>query len=408
MVHIYENKRQSTGERLSQGLSRGLDFASQFAENHIQKQKEAQALKQMGIDPDVANLPENAKAEYFKHAFAREKGLTPLQESQKRLSDARLRDLEETQNFEQRLRGKNQPIDINQNDQEFVDSKIPDIDLSEDELSHYAGHAGQPGKRGVLGNIAKTKIEKKEKDVIAEQKRFEADREFHTKVSRPVIDAANETLKNNSIKKGLTSQLRRDIESGNTSGIYPYIVDKLGLESFRNPESARFTNEVKNLFVESINDIPGARPNMFMERLLSTAQPLIGRTPEANLSVLDVGDFIDDIKAEQSRQELQIAKEDREKFGYAKEDISERARDRMGDYANKKQEQMAIKIRNRQESGMENADILNEIIGKTITPGTYVTPRSMRLLFIKNDKDINKAIKEAESLGMVFPEYMEQ
>jgi superfamily I DNA/RNA helicase len=85
-----------------------------------------------------------------------------------------------------------------------------------------------------------------------------------------------------------------DIKSGNTTGLWPFMVDKLGLESFRNPESARFTNEVKNKFVSSLQDIPGARPNMFIERFLSTAQPMLGRTPEANLSVLELDDFIDD------------------------------------------------------------------------------------------------------------------
>jgi hypothetical protein len=401
---IKENRKPSTGERFSQAFEKSMSVLGKYQE----KQAEANAYKQMGLDPSIGSLPKEAQAEYFKNAFTKEKGLTSLQEAQKNLAEAKLRDLEETQGFEKKLRGNQTPVDPNQTDAEYSKTKIPDLDMSEDELEHYAGYAGQPGKRGVVGNIAKSKKEKQEKEAVTEQKRFEADREFHTKVSRPIIDAANETLKTQSIKKGLTGQLRRDIASGNTSGIFPFLVDKMGLESFRNPESARFTNEVKNLFVESINDIPGARPNMFMERLLSAAQPMIGRSEEANLSVLDVGDFIDDIKAEQARQEIALSKEDREKFGYAKEDITERARDRMGDYVNKKQEEMAIKIRDRQESSMDNADILNEIIGKTITPGTYVTPRTMKLLFIKNDKDIKKAVKEAESLGMVFPEYMEQ
>lgn len=264
-------------------------------------------------------------------------------------------------------------------------------------------------KNPVVGKLLQDQKAAQQKKQTAqtkeENRQFEADRDYHSKVSRPLIEAANETIKTQNLQKGIRNQLRSDISSGNVTGFFPFVVDRLGLESFRNPESARFSNEVKNLFVGSLNEIPGARPNQFIERFLSQAQPLIGRSVEANLSVMDLADFMEDVKLEQAKKELEIAKEDREKYGYAKEDIAERARERMGDYVNRRQEKMALDIQNRTEEKMEDADILDKIVGKTVIPGTYVTPRSMGLLYIKNGKDINKAIEEANSLGMRFPEY---
>lgn len=64
--------RPSRGEQLSQGITRGLEMGSQLVQQNAKKQQELDAYKQMGINPSVANLPENAKAEYFKHVFANE------------------------------------------------------------------------------------------------------------------------------------------------------------------------------------------------------------------------------------------------------------------------------------------------------------------------------------------------
>lgn len=236
---------------------------------------------------------------------------------------------------------------------------------------------------------------------------FIEDRNYHSKVSRPIVEEAQQFLKGSAIQEGLEQQLRRDIESGNTSGLFPFMVEKLGLESWRNPESARFTNAVKNLFTGSLKDIPGARPNQFIERFLATAQPMIGRSSEANLSVLDVSNFARDVKKEHARLELQLAQEDREKLGYAKEDISERAWNKMGDFANRRQEKMATQIRERHEKDMETSDLMSEVLNGDVPPDTPLTPKMMKIFYIKNDKNMDKAIAEAKKNNFVLPEYLE-
>lgn len=269
------------------------------------------------------------------------------------------------------------------------------------ELSNIPAYA-----QGAKEELKSRQVEIKEdvKKTKETRRQFESDRTYHSKISDPIVEAANASLKEEPVKKGLNAQLRKDIASGNTSGFFPFLVDKMGIESFRNPESARFTSEIKNKFVSSLADIPGARPNMFIERVLSTAQPQLGRSQEANLSVLDLNDFVDDLDFERARQIRNIAKEDRKELGYVRNDVVERAEERMGNYANKRQEQMAYDIRRRHEDAIEDdADLLSEIIGKNIPEGTPVTRRTMRLLMIKNKDDPKKAVAEAKKLGMVFP-----
>ena len=401
------------GERLGGGISEGYQKAEERKRLQGQIQKENEAAQKLGInisgftDPKMRQI---AMAEALKG----QRPLNELQQAQRDLSKAKLEETKSTTKlFNDTL--ENQDIESNEQINTSSKPKSKMEKLSDAKLNEYAAFSGESGQKGVIGKKAENELKRrkeekkgKEKESEIQRKQFEADRDYHSKVSRPIVESANERLKISNISRGVREQLRRDISSGNTSGFYPYMVDKLGLESFRNPESARFSNEVKTKFVDSLNDIPGARPNQFIERFLSQAQPMIGRSVEANLSVMDIGDFVEDLKDEQAKLEVEIAKEDRKNFGYVKEDVSERALDRMGDFVNKRQEQMAMDIQKRHEENMEDSDLINEIISGNTIPGSYVTPRTMKIFYLKNNKDMNKAMQEIKKLGMKFPEYLDE
>jgi len=346
--------------------------------------------------------------------FENELPLNALQESQKLLNDAKIKDLEQQNKYLGQI--FNNSPDVKSG--EFDKSGLPTIsmikDLPEDQLRLLSGLRGKSGANGILGNIAQNEIdirlaEKKDirQDKKDERQQFEADRKYHSEISRPIIQAANDRLKQSDVNKGIREDLSRNIASGDTSGFFPYMVDRLGLESFRNPASARFSSDVKNMFIGSINDIPGARPNIFLERKLSSAQPEIGRSVEANLTVMEIGNLAEDIKDEQARKELEIAKEDIDKLGYARDDISIRAREAMGDYVNRRQEEAAMNIQKIHEDTLDDASLINELMGGKVTPGTYVTPRMMKILYLKNSKDMGKAIEDVKKYGLKLPEFLE-
>lgn len=400
------------GAGLGKGFSSGADLGTQMYLKDIQSKKDFEEQEKL---LRLKGELENQKPQ---------KPLNALQEAQRDKYLAQIDAMKEQSDLfnsllgngenrptnkpqQQNLFGITKPEEMDQTTNEETKKPFSLSDLPENKLKALAAFEGQPGKIGIIGNMAANEMKKKEKNQEQNLTTFHKDREYHSKFSMPIIEAANERLKTSDVNKGIREQLKRDIASGETSGFWPYMVDKLGLESFRNPESARFSNEVKNIFVGSLNEIPGARPNQFLEKLLSSAQPQLGRSVEANLSVMDIADFVEDLKDEQARLELEIGKEDRKEHKYIKEDVSERARERMGDYANRKQEEMALKIQKRHEDTLENSDLINELLSGRISEGNYVTPRVMRILWLKNDKDKEKAIKEAVSLGLKFPEYME-
>lgn len=423
-------KPQSALSSLVGGLAAGAPQALQALLGQKQQREEDAALEAQGIpikgikNPKLrealleshykskATEAENKRKEDLEKAAAKEAGYTygappavAAEQLKAKAKNERLKSygLGNREAIEPNQPQGNEPSTPQNQGNSFFRNK------TDDELVALQGAPDREISEGAKGEAKRREVEQKKN--LAQDKmtydKFVDERDYHSKVSRPIVEAAQQRLKSSTIERGLTQQLRRDISSGNTSGLFNFMVDKMGLEAWRNPESARFTNEVKNRFTSSLKDIPGARPNQFIERFLSTAQPLIGRSPEANLSVLDVDDFVNDVKDEHARNELALAKEDREKYGYAKDDISERAWDKMGDYANRRQEKMAIDVRKRHEEGKEVGDLMLEVLRGEVPPDTPLTPKMAQIFMIKNDHNEQKAIAEAKKAGFVLPEYLE-
>jgi len=279
----------------------------------------------------------------------------------------------------------------NQTNKGFKPENLSDEDIIEAEALGFKGLREAK-------NAAVKKIEGKEKE---NRRQFESDRAYHTKTSEPILKAAEDQLREAPIRKALISQQRRDISSGNTEGLIPFLVDKLGLEAYRNPESARFKSASKERFVESLHTLgsAGARPNQFIEQQLVAAQPTLGRSEEANQSVLDLEEFINDLKEKRAQIELELAEKDYEKFGYPKNDIGRRADKLMKDYAEERQDKMAYDIRSRHENKMSDSDLVNDIVFGNIPEDTPITERTANILLIKNNHDKAKARTEAKRLG---------
>jgi hypothetical protein len=248
-------------------------------------------------------------------------------------------------------------------------------------------------------------IENRRQQGIQNVEQFKGEREFHTKRSYPVVQEAETILQTHPIKKGLLDQQRRDIATGNVEGFPQFMADKLNLEIYRNPEAARFKNISKNRFVESLSELggAGARPNQFIEQQLTQAQPAIGRSALANQTVLDLEEFIEDMKVQRAKYVEQLAAEDFEKHGYERGDLNARANKLMEPYANKRQDEMAYDIRKRTEDEMDNETLTREIVAKNVTKDTPLTVRAARVLMIKNNDDEKKAFEEAKRLGFKIP-----
>ena len=290
---------------------------------------------------------------------------------------------------------KNSPSEISED--QFDPTQYTDQEVAQ--VMAYDSDVGKLLQTQKQERVAQQREERKEK-----QTKFQSDREYHSKVSQPILDEAQEVVSKAPIKKALINQQRRDVASGNTSGIIPFLVDELKLEMYRNPESARFKTANKSRFIETVHELGGsqARPNQFIERQISEAQTALGRDEESNMTVLDLEEFIDDMKLERSRLILQVGKKEREKHGFAKNDIAMKADKLMGDYADKRQDEMAYTIRQRHEKNITDEELTREIL-RGVPLDTPLTIRDARILMIKNNYDEKKAQAEAKKLGFKIP-----
>ncbi len=400
MVQIIQGKNNSIGSRLSRAVGAGLEEGQNLYNQYQQQQQASQrnsAVKEfsekLGLG-DISAFPEEIQKSLLTEGLKQKGSLNKQSQSQEFLSQ--LLDTgnqQQESNFQQ-----TDPSQQESSTQGFDVSKLTDSQIAK-------ATALDPNLGKVLQSqrdAAERRESSKRKEKLTE---FQADRDYHSKVSQPIIDAAQGSIKEAPIKKGLIAQQRRDISSGNTEGIIPYLVDELGLEFARTPEASRFKSASKNRFIENLESLggAGARPNQFIEQQLVAAQPTIGRNAESNNTVLDMEEFIEDMKLQRAKLELQLAEEDREKYGFAKNDIAQRAEKQMKDYTEKRQDEMAYSIRNRHEERLSDSDLLKEMVMENISPDTPLTLRMARLLMIKNHDDERKAQAEAKRLGFKIP-----
>ncbi len=399
--------RPSTGEKLGnaigglgQSFSNYIVGESQKQQAHQQRSQEDQWAKtNLGIDLSGMQDPK------LRQAYV-EKALQG-QLQQEKFGFQNQLDVNKSQRKENVLGGilgsKNSiEPSVNQsekNEEKIISSGFDPTTISDEDIIRSENE----GIRG-LRQAKDAALKKKENLKKEKQTEFQSDREYHSKVSQPIIDAAQQSVRLASTKKALINQQRKDIQTGNVEGIIPFLVERTGLEVFRNPESARFKTASKQRFVESIHELGGsaARPNQFIEQQLVQAQPTLGRSAESNETVLDMEEFVEDMKNERAKLELQLAEEDREKYGFARNDISQRADKMMGSYAEKRQDKMAYDIRRRHEENLSPEEFALEVI-RPVSPDTPLTLKAARYLMIKNNENEKKAQAEAKKLGYKIP-----
>lgn len=397
-------RKPSFAERLNQSFAAAADTAGQY--QAYQKQQNAlaaenEAAKKLGID--LAGFQDPKLRQAVVNQSLQIKGKEGLLGQKQEFLNQILGKTAKTpkNSFSSKVNADQmtpeEGLDV---EEKVIGSNFDPENLSDEDILM----ADAMGFKG-LREAKDAAIRKRENAEKEKSRKFEADRDYHSKRSDPIINAAEQVVKNAPINKGLIDQQRRDIASGDTAGIIPFLVDKLGLEAYRNPESARFKTANKQRFVESIHELggAGARPNQFIEQQLTQAQATLGRSAEANESVLDLEDFVADMKVKRAELELQLAEQDREKFGYAKNDISQRADKLMKDYTEKRQDEMAYNIRQRHEKNMTDQDLIKELVEGRIGPDTPLTMRVARMLMIKNNDDEKKATAEAKRLGFKIP-----
>ena len=341
MVQIIpaRQRRPSTGEQLMGGLTGAVNAYQQMAQQQSQRQAIDKAI------PEAAGLP----PEYQKMAYESklkgkmpEKPLTDLQKAQQRLAEERAKNLQQQNDFFNKLMGNQEQVESSQGiqqSQQGFDVNHPES-WSQEELNKAAGFAKQQGQLGIIGNIAQNEIERR-REIEKEE------RAIRTKKTELGLSRDNEILKETDSMRAIVPTEEASLELmkdsllvGDQSFFSPNnIAEKTGLEWFRDAAGGQFKTGSKTFLINNVSKF-GARPNQYIEQQMADALAKVGRSRAANMSSYEAIKFDSDVKKEFLKNSDTISESD-----YEPGTLGKNIQKNMKDFVEKRQNELYEKLK---------------------------------------------------------------
>lgn len=242
----------------------------------------------------------------------------------------------------------------------------------------------------------------------ADRKAFREDRDFAYKRAGKFLENIDESRKTVGDQGEALNLMENAIREGNTdfwsADNFANFLGRYG-EGLRTAKGAQLLNAQKEFLVSDIGRV-GNRPNMWIEQQISGALTKIGRSDEANLTVVEA------LRARNERDKKRIEVTDALEqqymkppseggLGYVPGNIASLVDEAMKPYNEAAGKKLAYKLRQIQER--ENRGNFREMSKKKVTPGTPLT-LEMASMFVEKYKTPEKARENAKKLGYYIPE----
>ena len=250
-----------------------------------------------------------------------------------------------------------------------------------------------------IANMAKTELQRRDLD----QKRFESQRKYEGELSTPFLKKVDESRDAVREKEGALDLMSTAFEEGNldffSKDNFANFLGRYG-EGLRSPEGALVLNATKEFLLGNIQRA-GARPNQWIEQQISLMLPKIGRSKDANLSIIEA------LRAEteMQRKKIQVtdglAEQYRGTLGYVPSNIGSLVDKEMQPYADEIQSRLAYKLRELHESDRGERE-LTKNVSKKVSSGTPLTVGNAREM-VKKYGTVEQALKNAGKLGYTIP-----
>lgn len=170
-----------------------------------------------------------------------------------------------------------------------------------------------------------------------------AKREFER--AKPILSRADERAEGITQKESALSLMEDAIQEGNLGFFSPdNLAEVTGIEGLRTPKGAQFISSGKEYFLGSLKRA-GTRPNQWIEQQIQKMLPRIGRSSEANQTVIEALKSELAIEKEQLDIIDRLAQEDENEHGYIKGNIGQRARKELKTFADQEQKELESRLR---------------------------------------------------------------
>ncbi len=409
MVQIIP-RQETFLERISPGLQNMAEAGGQIAGRHMsqqrqkqeqqmQRQKQMNALQLMGLDPSIAELPEQAQSAYFKSKFPVEKPMTNLQKSQEELNRAKIREIESVENL---FSGKkNKPEGFHDH---FEDDGSDPLEFVQgrpvEELQTLAGLQGQPGAKGIMGNIAQAELDRRMTEKKEKTRSFETERAFQSSYSKKAEEDANKLRESLPKKEMALNFARNAVETGDISYFSPdKLADATGIDLFRTSKGAQLVTAGKENLLSNMSRVGSRAQNMWFEQRLNSMFPKIGQSKEANLTVQEMLEGEAEIDRAYLNAFDRLSEEDEKQHGFVKKDITKRAYDSIKSQEKEilKRTTYRMKEIEDQEKGLSG---MKSQVGKNVAKGT---PLTLAMAKLYKSKFGDNALSVAEKNGYYIP-----
>jgi hypothetical protein len=296
------------------------------------------------------------------------------------------------------LSGQAVPPDVQMSIAEIV-SKNPNS--TAEELSIQLDQAGVP--RAYSNSYIENRRRSDDRKQDLAQKKFESERTYQSKRAIPFLQKLDESRNSLQEKDQALFLMRDAINQGNLEFFYKdnfaNFLGKFG-EGLRTAKGAQLINAQKEFLLGNIARA-GARPNMYIEQQISKMLPQIGRSDEANLTVIESFQAQQDLEKKKQEISDQLVEKYEQELGYVPGNISAQVDKITKPYADEYQRRLAYRLRNLQESEMGEKAMRKKTNSK-VPKGTPLTLQ-MSMMFIEKEGSKEAGIKKAQKLGYTIP-----
>lgn len=233
----------------------------------------------------------------------------------------------------------------------------------------------------------------------ADRSQKNADRAYAATASKKYMEDITNSRKSHLLQNATLADLKHGIlnrvPGQETTDFIAGALGKFG-EPFISPEGAIISSGVKSYLIDSLSSVKG-RPNQYLEQTLVTALPSLGKTRQANLSILSGFEFKN--KVEQARIDAtdKIADYYEGTIGYVPANIERLVNESLKPIVDELQSQHAYRLRNIQETFGD----IQKLSSKKVVEGT---PLTLEMATVFSDKyGKTEAIKMAKKLGYTIP-----
>jgi hypothetical protein len=239
-----------------------------------------------------------------------------------------------------------------------------------------------------------------------EQKKFEADRAYHTKRSGKFLDKVTEMSEGLRERQTAINSSMAAVQSGQMSPLGgDFWAGVLHAPQLETASGAQLATGAKINLMGSLSRLSGGRPNQFIEKKIDDAFAKAGNTKEAQMAKLLMAKTVMDLDQDYVDIAEKIANEDREKYGFVREDIDSRVKKEMKPISEQRMNELSFALQSNIENDIGESN-LSKNATKNVMKGTYLTPEMANILAKKLEaagETKEDVIKLARKLGYEIP-----